>query len=148
MRAHDKTTAPRNTRESAGVMSEAALLAELEAMLNDPNYDPVAAIVEGERKRGFRVIRPGEASWFRVGDWKPESVASMHGTTIRLVLIDAYRPGTGAFTRMIRDIEEIGGRPAVLEPTKEFSAMLKRRGWRGTATGHTFETRETIWRPK
>jgi hypothetical protein len=129
-------------------MSEAALLAELEAMLNDPNYDPVAAIVEGERKRGFRVVRPGEALWFRIGDWKSESVASMHGTTIRLVLIDAYRPGTGAFTRMIRDIEEIGGRPAVLEPTKEFAAMLKRRGWRGKQFGRSFEDSEGVWRPR
>ena len=45
-------------------MSEAALLAELEAMLSDPNYDPVAAIVAGERKRGFHVVRPGDKPWF------------------------------------------------------------------------------------
>jgi hypothetical protein len=129
-------------------MSESALLAELHAMLNDPDYDPVAAIVEGERKRGFHVIRPGEAAWFRIGDWKPESIASMYATTVRLVLIDAYRPGTGAFTRMIRDIEEIGGRPVVLEPTKEFAAMLKRRGWASKVTGKRTIERETIWRPK
>jgi hypothetical protein len=82
-------------------MSESALLAELHAMLNDPNYDPVAAIVEGERKRGFRVVRPGEAAWFRKSDWRAESVASVSGTLVRLVLIEALKPGTGAFTRTI-----------------------------------------------
>jgi len=65
-------------------MSEAALIAELHAMLNDPNYDPVAAIIEGERKRGFSVIRPGDAPWFRKSDWKAESVASIDGNTVPL----------------------------------------------------------------
>jgi hypothetical protein len=129
-------------------MSEAALLAELEAILNDPNYDPVAAIVEGERKRGFHVIRPGDKPWFLAADWMSESVASVYGPMIRFVLIEARKPGTGAFTSMIERMRSTNYKPAVIEPTKEFAAMLKRRGWRGTATGHTFETRETIWRPK
>ena len=129
-------------------MSEAALLAELEAMLNDPNYDPVAAIVEGERKRGFSVIRPGDAPWFRKSDWKTESVASIDGNTVRLVLINAKREGKGAFTRTVKAIEDAGLWSAVLEPTQRFAKMLKRRGWTSKVTGKRTIERETIWRPK
>jgi hypothetical protein len=129
-------------------MSEAALLAELEAMLNDPNYDPVAAIVASEQKNGFLVIRPGDTPWFLASDWMDYSVASLSGTTVRLVLIEAHEPGKGAFTRTINGARLAGYRPAVIDPTAKFAAMLKRRGWRGKAVGHDFETRETIWRPK
>jgi hypothetical protein len=129
-------------------MSEAALLAELEAMLNDPSYDPVAAIVAGEQANGFLVIRPGDAPWFLASDWMPDSVASISGTLVRLVLLSAHKPGTGAFTRMINGARLDGYRPTVIDPTPEFAAMLKRRGWRGKRVGHDFETRETVWRPK
>ena len=129
-------------------MSESALLAELHAMLNDPNYDPIAMIVEGERKRGFRIVRPGEAAWFQIGDWKPESVASVDGNTVRLVLIEAWNQSTGVFTHTVDAILRAGYHPTVIDPTPEFAAMLKRRGWRGKRVGHDFETRETVWRPK
>jgi hypothetical protein len=129
-------------------MSEAALIRELEAMLNDPDYDPVAAIVHAEKERGFRVVRPGEAIWLRADDWRSESVASVNGTTIRLVLINAIQTGCGAFTRTVSAIRKIGSLPAVIEPTKEFASILTRRGWRGKQVGRTFETRETVWRPK
>lgn len=129
-------------------MSESALLAELEAMLNDPGYDPVAAIVEGEQKRGFRVVRPGDKPWFRIRDWRAESVASIDGNTVRLVLIHAAREGRGTFTRTIQNIEKAGLLPSVIEPNPEFAASLKRRGWVGKQVGCTFETRETVWRQK
>jgi hypothetical protein len=130
------------------VMSEAALIRELEAMLSDPNYDPVAAIVEGEQKNGFLVLRPGDTPWFLAADWVPASVASVSGTLVRLVLIEAHQPGKGAFTRTIKGMQDAGYKPAVIDPTPEFAAMLRRRGWRGKRVGHNFETRETIWRPK
>ena len=129
-------------------MSEATLLAELHAMLNDPNYDPVEAIVEGERKRGFVVIRPGDKPWFRKSDWKAESVASIDGNTVRLVLIHAKRERKGIFTRTVKAIDDAGFIPAVIEPTVEFAALLKRRGWVSRQTGRSFETRETVWKPK
>ena len=129
-------------------MSESALLAELHAMLNDPHYDPVAAIVEGERKRGFRVVRPGDEPWFRIRDWRAESVASIDRDTVRLVLIHAVREGRGTFTRTIQNIEKAGLLPSVIEPNREFAASLKRRGWVGKQFGKTFEERETVWRPK
>jgi hypothetical protein len=129
-------------------LSESALLAELHAMLNDPHYDPVAAIVEGERKRGFRVVRPGDEPWFRIRDWRAESVVSIDGNTVRLVLIHAVREGRGTFTHTVQNIEKAGLLPSVIEPNREFAASLKRRGWVGKQVGRTFETRETVWRPK
>jgi hypothetical protein len=129
-------------------MSETALIRELEAMLTDPNYDPVAAIVHAERERGFRVVRPGEAWWFRNYDWRPESVASINGATVRLVLIHAWNQSSGAFTGTVDAIIKFGYKPTVIDPTKEFAAMLTRRGWRGRLMGRSFETRETVWRPK
>ena len=126
-------------------MSQAALIRELEAILSG-DYDPIAAIVEGEKKRGFRVIRPGDTAWFRAFDWRHESVASVSGTMVRLVLIHAFKSGEGAFTRTIKGIEEAGYKPSVIDPTPEFAAALKRLGWRGRQKGTTFETRETIWR--
>ena len=129
-------------------MSESALLAELHAMLNDPHYDPVAAIVEGERKRGFRVVRPGDEPWFRIRDWRAESVASIDRDTVRLVLIHAVRENKGTFTLTVQNIEKAGLLPSVIEPNREFAASLKRRGWVGKRTGHDFETTEMVWRPK
>ena len=128
-------------------MSEAALIRELEAILSG-NYDPVAAIVEGERKRGFRVVRPGEAAWFRIGDWRAESVASINRNTVRLVLIYAVREGRGTFTRTVQNIEKAGLLPSVIEPNREFAASLKRRGWVSKQHGRTFESREMIWKPQ
>jgi len=129
-------------------MSEAALIRELEAMLFDPNYDPIAAIVEGEKKHGFHVVRPGDKPWFLAKDWKAESVASIDRDTVRLVLIHAKREGKGAFTRTVKAIEDAGLLPTVIEPMRGFAETLRRRGWRGKQTGRTFETRETVWRPK
>lgn len=126
-------------------MSRAALIRELEAMLSG-NYDPIAAIVQGEEKRKFRVVRPGDAPWFRATDWRAESVASISGNTVRLVLLHCFESGQGAFTRTVKAIEDAGMRPAVIEPTKEFAAALKRLGWRKKTVGSTLETCETIWK--
>ena len=129
-------------------MSHAALLKELEAILFDPNYDPIAAIVKGEEKRGFRVVRPGGEPWFRAVEWRAESVASVSGDTVRLVLLHCFEEGKGAFTRTVKRIEDASLKPSVIDPTQEFAATLTRRGWRENKMGRSFATRETIWRPK
>ena len=128
-------------------MSEAALIKTIEEILSG-EYDPVAAIVRGELKRGFKVIRPGDAPWFRAGDWRPESVASLSGNTVRLVLLHAFVSGKGAFTRTLKDIAEAGLAPSVIDPTPELAETLKRHGWFGKQVGRTFETHERVWQPK
>jgi hypothetical protein len=126
-------------------VSEAALIRELEAILSG---NPIAAIIASETKRGFRVLRPGDTPWFRAADWVHDSVASVSGTMVRFVLLHAFQSGKGAFTRTVKGAQDAGYNPSVIDPTREFAAMLKRRGWRGQMVGHDFETRETIWKPR
>jgi len=128
-------------------MSQAALIRAIEQIISG-KHDPVAAIVQSERDRGFKVIRPGDAPWFRAMDWRYTSVASIDGNTARLVLLHAFEEGKGAFTRTIAGINAAGLRPAVIEPTSELADTLGRKGWRGQSRGRSFETRETVWRPK
>lgn len=128
-------------------MSEAALVETIERILSR-DYDPIAAIVRGEQERGFKVVRPGDVSWFRASDWRIASVASIDGKRARLVLLHAFESGKGAFTRTIAGVREAGLTPAVIDPTPQLAATLLRRGWRGRLKGSTFDSRETIWHPR
>lgn len=128
-------------------MSQATLIRAIEEILSG-SYDPVAAIVAGEKKRGFRVVRPGDEAWFRAGDWRVDSVASVHGATVRLVLLHSFQSGKGAFTRTVNGISDAGLTATVIDPTPEFAAALKRRRWHGRLVGRSFETSETIWKLK
>lgn len=130
-------------------MSQADLVRAIEKMLSsNGKYDPVGAIVDGENKRGFRIVRPGDELWFRASDWHKDSVASISGQRVRLVLLRAFETGQGAFTRTVFAISGAGLQVSVIEPTPEFAATLKRRGWRGKRRGRSFETFETVWQPK
>ena len=120
------------------------LVAQLMRMLD--GYDPRLAIIEGERKRGFRVVSPGDTEWFPLADWKPASVASLHGMTARLVLLDAVSPRHGAFKRLVSALSEANYTALVISPTREFAEALSRKGWRGAQQGSKFDDRETIWR--
>ena len=128
-------------------MSQAALIRSIEDILSG-SCDPVAAIIAHEQKRGYRVIRPGDAPWFRANDWRAESVASVSGMQVRLVLLHGFENGKGTFTRTVKAIEAAGYKPSVVDPTPEFAAALRRRRWRGKRRGSTFENTETIWKPR
>ncbi len=128
-------------------MSQAALVNTLDRILAG-TYDPVAAIVEGEIKRGFKVVRPGDQPWFRANDWRAASVASIDGKRVRLVLIHSFESGKGAFTRTVAAIIAAGLTPSVIDPTPELSTALHRRGWRGRSRGTGFEDFETAWYPR
>ena len=131
-------------------MSQAALMKAIDDYFseNGINFDPVAAIVESEQKRNFRVIRPGDVPWFSADDWVPESVASVSGQLVRLVLLHAIEPGKGTFTRTLKELVDAGYNPAVIDPTEELAATLRRRGWKGRLCGSDFETFEYVWRPR
>jgi|HubBroStandDraft_3_1064219.scaffolds.fasta_scaffold50624_2 hypothetical protein len=111
-------------------------------------YDPVAAIVENEAARGFKIVRPGDTPWFRATDWQAASVASINGKRARLVLLHAFESGRGAMTRTIGAIKEAGLTPNIIAPTRELQATLRRRGWKSKHQGSTFEDRETVWFPR
>lgn len=124
-------------------MSESALVQVVQRILAS-GYDPVAAIVEDETARGFKVIRPGDAPWFSAEDWRAASVASIDGDTVRLVLIHSHESGKGALTRTLSAIEASGLRPTVLEPTPELADTLRRRGWKSREVRLLLD-RETVW---
>lgn len=127
-------------------MAESALVEVVKRILAG-GYDPVAAIVEDETDRGFKVVRPGDAPWFPAADWRAASVASIDGNTIRLVLIHSHESGKGAMTRMLAAIEDAGLKPAVLEPTPQLADVLRRRGWLSREVRLLLD-RETVWSPR
>lgn len=122
------------------------LLGLIEKIMTE-GYDVVAAIVDSERSRGFNVVRPGDTPWFRATDWHADSVASLNGKRARLVLLRAFETGRGAMTRTIAAINDAGFIPAIIDPTRELAAALKRRGWDSKREGSCFEDRETVWTP-
>ncbi len=127
-------------------MSHAALNTLLARLLSG-GYDPVAAIVEDETARGFKVIRPGDAPWFRATDWRAASVASIDGKVARLILLHAFESGKGAMTRTIAAVEAAGLRPAILEPTAELATTLQRRKWKSRTVHLPGNDHEVVWSP-
>ena len=125
-------------------MSEAALVEVVKRILAG-GYDPVTAIVEDETARGYKVVRPGDASWLPITDWRPASVASIDGNTVRLVLIHSYESGKGAMTKCLAAIESAGLKSVILEPTPQLADALRRRGWRGRRRSLPHGDHETIW---
>jgi len=128
-------------------MAEAALVEVVKRILAG-GYDPVAAIVEDETARGFKVVRPGQADWLPASDWRGASVASLDGDTVRLVLIHSHESGKGAMTRTLAAIVVAGLHPSVLEPTPELAATLRRRGWRGRVKNLPNGDHESVWTPR
>ena len=110
-------------------------------------HDPVATIVECETARGFKVIRPGDAPWFRAINWRAASVASIKGKRVRLVLLHAFEEGRGSLTHTLQEISAAGLKVSIIDPTRELAATLKRRGWTMRVEGKTFEDREDVWSP-
>ena len=128
-------------------MREKALV-DLVRNLMSPGYDALGAMIDDERRnfpRGI-ILRPGHRL-LPHEDWS-EAIVTVTGVRARLVLLDARKPGTGAFTRMCDLLVAFGHRPVVISPTREFAAMLARRGWRERTVGTTFETRERQWTPR
>lgn len=124
---------------------EVALVQMVDDILSGKS-DPIANLVSMEQSRGFRIIRPGQAPWFRATDWRAASVASIDGKRARLVLLHAFQSGKGAFTRTISGILAAGLAPSVIEPTHELAEALQRRGWRERRLSSGM--RETIWYPR
>jgi hypothetical protein len=103
-----------------------------------------ASLRSSEANAGHVLVRPGEQPWLPLADWGPDTVASVDADDhARLVLLNARRPGHGAFTRLIRRLRDFKLKPVVVCPTDRFAAALKRRGWR-----ERVRPEETIWYPR
>ena len=103
---------------------------------------------DDERAAGYRVIFPGEFSWFPLLDWCNTCVVSINDRDVRLVAIRASRPRAGAFRRLISGIKTAGLRPVVVSPIGDaMPAIMKKWRWKRRTIGTTFETQQTIFFP-
>jgi len=101
-----------------------------------------------EAKAGRTVVKPGERPWLSADDWHYSVVVSIAGDRVRLIAIQALRPGTGALTRTIAGITAAGLIPVIVEPTREMRETCRRWGWKMRRVGDSFDTFEEQWRPK
>lgn len=85
---------------------------------------------------------------FSTDDWE-HGIISRLGDEIRLVAIQAKQPGNGAFSRLVKHIQQQGFVPVVVEPIGEvMPAIMKKWEWQHkTATHNTERWRWEEWRP-
>lgn len=107
---------------------------------------PTEAMRQDEIAAGARVVVPGEIEWLSANDWPSRIVVSIAGDHVRIIAIDAIKPGHGAFSRMITGICKAGLIPIIVEPMGNMAAILQRWGWSGKVTGIGWTCEET-WRP-
>src|SRR6516164_8855455 len=106
---------------------------------------PAARICEIEKALGHHVLPVGVTIPFAFDakDWEPDSVVSLDGRRVRIVLITARTPGTGAFSRLVQNILRAGFKPVVVAPVgPEMPAILKHWGWRKAIERSGFEQSE------
>lgn len=123
-------TIPQNTAEAIFRMAE---LGPLECMRRD------------EIAMGHKLLKPGDVHWFKPDDWR-DTCLSRTGKTIRIVLVEARRPGRGAFSRLIRGIQRAKLTPVVLSPSDHLTAVLMKWGWTCRHVGEGFNAEEQ-WSP-
>ena len=85
---------------------------------------------EDEADAGYEIIIPGTVSWFPLSEWAPTCVISRDRHFIRLVMLDALRPHTGAFKRALAAIKTARLVPLVVAPIgAAMPAILTHYGW-------------------
>ena len=99
---------------------------------------------QGELAQGFTVVE--SAKWFDPDDWQSPLI-SQDNRRVRLVLLEAKKPHTGQFTKLIGEIEKAGLVPVVVEPNTELVAWCKRHFYRKRNVGRG-EFRHEVWYPK
>jgi len=81
--------------------------------------------------KGYMPIAVGSVSWLPAEDWSPDTVVTqaMLARRVRLVLLVARQPRTGALKRLVAAIAFAGLEPAVIAPSGDLEAILGRWGW-------------------
>jgi len=94
-----------------------------------------------ELEQGHALIEV--ASWLDHADWR-EIIVSRDHRRVRLVLLDARKPGTGAFTRLIDRISKAGLVPVIVEPNQLLVDWCHRHGYRMRIIGKRHH-RQEVW---
>lgn len=84
---------------------------------------------------------------FSSADWDEDTLITMDGKDVRLILTNALHPGTGALHRLVASIQAAGLNPVVLSPVgPTMPAIMKHWGWKMHTVGAGFHRSEE-WRP-
>jgi hypothetical protein len=87
------------------------------------------------------------ADWLDWADWSTDTIITRDGPRVRLVLLNARRPGTGAMTRLVEGIEAAGLMPVMVEPNQRLAEWCLKRGWRERIIDHDPD-RHRIFHPR
>jgi hypothetical protein len=104
-----------------------------------------ASILALEHAQGFEPVR--SAAWLNWNEWDSDSVFTLDGDRVRLVLIAAIQPGHGAFTRLIAAIEAAGLTPVLVEPSRLLIDWCNRHDWRSRRVGKG-RHKQHVWHPR
>jgi hypothetical protein len=102
-------------------------------------------MITAELAQGFEIVR--EADWLQWDDWSDYSIFSKDHDRIRLVAIEAKRPGKGAFTRLIAGIVDRHLVPVLVEPNRTLIDWCLRHDYRSRRIGKGSFTHE-VWYPR
>jgi hypothetical protein len=100
---------------------------------------------ETEREQGFTIVT--DAPWLDWDDWSPFTIISQDGGRVRLVALEAKRPGKGAFTRLVERISRARLTPVLVEPSQLLTDWAVRHDWRRRRIGKGRFAHE-IWYPR
>jgi hypothetical protein len=116
-------------------------IATLQAVLSASSMaEGVEIMKQAERDAGRTIYVPltrprrqdGETlPWFLGMAWHEDSfMAKAKGEeTLRVILLRAKYPNTGDFRALHQDAKKAGYRLEIMEPTREFAAILRRYGY-------------------
>jgi hypothetical protein len=100
-------------------------------------------IRKSEVDQGCTLIK--EATWLNRDEWNEIVISKDPKGRIRLVLLDAHRPGNGAFTRLVSEIQAYGLTPVIVEPIGSLAGWCRKNGWRKRTIKHGSENKQEIW---
>lgn len=123
------------------------VIAEIDAIMAHPG-GPVGRMRDREREMGHMLVAPGSylPFIFPKEDWEDECVVSVAGKEVRLVIITAIRPCSGAFRRLVEHIQSAGLTPVVCAPVGPTMPFVMQK-WRWVKTDRGgWETCDE-WRP-
>lgn len=115
------------------------------SLLSGSNAEIGERIRQTERMQGFVIVN--HAPWLDWDDWSDRSIFSTHLRRVRLVAIEAKKPGNGAFTRLIERIEACRLIPTLVEPNQSLIDWCKRHDYRERHMGKG-QFRQTVWYPR
>lgn len=102
-------------------------------------------MITTELAQGFRIVTA--ADWLDWDDWSDYSIISIDEDRVRLVALEAKKPGSGAFTRLIGKIIDAGLVPVLVQPNRSLIDWCMRHDYRSRRIGKGSFSHE-VWYPR